>query len=154
MEKLSLNELIGRVSDRLKPIALARNITISLHTRPITLEGDERRLDQVVSNLIDNAVKYTEPGGKVSVELSQEGDEAILRVADTGVGIAKENIPYLFDRFFRVDKARVRGGQSSTGLGLSIVDQFVRLHGGYIEVSSEEGKGSVFTVHLPLVQGK
>jgi signal transduction histidine kinase len=113
--------------------------------------SDPARLEQVVSNLIDNAIKYTDSGGKIFIELRQSGNEAVLSVRDTGIGIPQEEIAHLFDRFYRVDKARSRG-TGGTGLGLSIVDKIVQLHNGYIEVHSEEGVGSEFIVRLPIDQ--
>ena len=98
---------------------------------------------------MDNAVKYTPRGGRVRAELSRRDKKAIVRVVDTGIGIPKADQLHVFDRFYRVDKARSRetGG---TGLGLSIVKQIVLLHGGTVTLSSEEDKGSTFTVELPL----
>lgn len=113
------------------------------------MSGDATRLTQVFYNLTDNAIKYTPRGGTVRLELARKDKKAVARVVDTGIGIPKEDQLHIFDRFYRVDKARSRetGG---TGLGLSIVKQMVLLHGGSISVGSEEGKGSVFTVELPL----
>ena len=101
---------------------------------------------------MDNAVKYTQNGGVIRVALQRQGREARLTVADNGPGIPKDSLPHLFDRFYRVDKARSREA-GGTGLGLSIVHQLVLLHGGAIHVESEEGKGTTFVVELPLHQG-
>ena len=103
---------------------------------------------RVFSNLMDNAIKYTGRGGSVRVEMSRRDKKVIVKVIDTGIGIPREDQLHIFDRFYRVDKARSRetGG---TGLGLSIVRQIVLLHGGTVSVSSEEEKGSTFTVELP-----
>ena len=112
--------------------------------------GDRLKLQQVVYNVIDNAIKYTPRGGEVRVELSRAGKRAVIRVEDTGIGIPQEDLPHIFDRFYRVDKARSRetGG---TGLGLSIVRQIVLLHNGDIHAESEENKGTVFIIELPLI---
>ena len=101
---------------------------------------------------MENAVKYTQQGGQVKVTLQRQGREAKLTVTDNGPGIPKEDQAHIFDRFYRVDKARSRetGG---TGLGLSIVHQMVLMHGGTVSVDSEEGNGSTFTVELPIHQG-
>ena len=103
----------------------------------------------MVYNLTDNAVKYTQNGGAVRVELAKSGKKAVVTVTDNGIGIPAKDVPHIFDRFYRVDKARSRetGG---TGLGLAIVKQTVNLHGGEITFTSEEGVGSVFTVELPV----
>ena len=103
-------------------------------------------------NLMDNAVKYTQDGGAIRVRLIRSGRDAILTVTDNGPGIPKEDQSHIFDRFYRVDKARSREA-GGTGLGLAIVHQLVMLHGGEIHVESEVGKGTTFTVELPLHQG-
>ena len=114
--------------------------------------ADCPKLTQVVYNLMENASKYTQEGGTIRVRLIRSGRDAILTVADNGPGIPKEDQAHIFDRFYRVDKARSRetGG---TGLGLSIVHQMVLMHGGTVSVDSEEGGGSTFTVELPIHQG-
>ncbi len=102
-------------------------------------------------NLVENAVRYTNPGGRVTVTVEAQQDQALLLVRDTGIGIAPEHLPHLFERFYRADPARRRtGGSSSSGLGLSIVEWIVRAHGGTVAVESWVGRGSSFTVTLPL----
>jgi signal transduction histidine kinase len=93
-------------------------------------------------------VNYTPDGGRVEIALSVNDDDAIVTVSDTGIGIPAEHLPHIFDRFYRVDRARNRD-DGGTGLGLAIVDSFVKAHGGQVEVTSEPGEGSVFTVFLP-----
>ena len=109
------------------------------------------RLEQLLSNLIENAIKYNKPGGRVEVTGVQQQEIAILHVRDTGIGIPPEHIPRLFERFYRVDTSRSRaiGG---TGLGLSIVKHIAVLYGGEVHVESTPGVGSVFTVRLPRCQ--
>ena len=114
--------------------------------------ADCAKLTQVVYNILDNAIKYTPEGGLIKVRLIRSGRDAILSVSDNGPGIPKEDQPHIFDRFYRVDKARSRD-TGGTGLGLSIVNQLVLMHGGSVSVQSEEGKGSTFTVELPIHQG-
>jgi signal transduction histidine kinase len=111
--------------------------------------GDKGRLRQLFLNLVDNAVKYTPSGGSVTLALERQGNEAVFEVSDTGIGIPQTELGKIFDRFYRVDKARSRelGG---TGLGLSIAKWIVELHRGSITVTSEPQKGSTFTVHLPI----
>ncbi len=107
----------------------------------------------MVSNLIDNAIKYTHSGGKVEISLEEDGTSAILKVKDSGVGISGEDLSSVFNRFYRTDKARTREGGSVTsgvGLGLSICKEIVESYNGTIEAESEQGVGSVFTVRLPL----
>lgn len=115
--------------------------------------GDADRLKQLVLNLVDNAIKYTPPGGHVSLSLSKRDGWASIQISDTGVGIPPEDLPYIFDRFYRVDKARNRG-QGGSGLGLSIAKWIAQVHGGDIEVASQVGQGTTFTVILPLVEKK
>ncbi len=133
-------------------VAQAKNVT--LQSEPLAADvqvwADEEGLLTVLNNLVDNAVNYTPPGGRVSVRWSVEGPRVVLEVADTGIGIPKQHQARVFERFFRVDKARSRelGG---TGLGLSIVKHWVQVFGGTVEVASELGRGSTFTFRVPLV---
>ena len=146
---LAVAELLNDNMRRLQPLARERGIEMTLAVREqVTVNGDANRLSQVFYNLMDNAIKYTGRGGSVRVELTKREKKAVVKVIDTGIGIPKEDQPHVFDRFYRVDKARSRetGG---TGLGLSIVKQIVLMHGGRVEVASEENKGSTFTVELP-----
>ena len=115
--------------------------------------GDTVKLQQVFYNVIDNAIKYTPRGGEVHVSLARAGKRAIIRISDTGIGIPADDLPHIFDRFYRVDKARSRA-TGGTGLGLSIVKQIVQLHGGSILATSEEGHGTTFVIELPLAQKK
>ncbi len=114
----------------------------------VLVRGDEQQLGLMLRNLLDNAVKYTPEGGVVSVEIFFEGSDAIARVSDTGIGIPLNAQSRVFERFYRVDKDRSRGS-GGTGLGLSIVKHVVELHGGYLELKSQLGEGSTFTVRLP-----
>lgn len=132
----------------------ARGIAVALGAEDQALiVGDRDRLKQVLLNLVDNAIKYTVPGGKVTLSLMKEDGWVKLAVQDTGIGIAAENIPNLFDRFYRVDKARARDA-GGTGLGLAIAKAVVEAHNGRITVESQLGKGSTFTVWLPLAETK
>ena len=111
--------------------------------------GDPVRIGQLIFNLIDNAVKYTPHGHGVFLSVENNGGSAILKVRDTGMGISKDDLPYIFDRFYRVDKARTRDA-GGVGLGLSICREIVESMKGAIEAESEVGAGTVFTVRLPL----
>ena len=150
IEQVNLSELAEETLRMLHPMVQERGQTLKERIFPdIHLEGDRSKLSQVIYNLTENAVKYTPDGGKIQVSLTQKGKNVVLTVQDNGVGIPKEDQSHIFDRFYRVDKARSRetGG---TGLGLSIVRQMVQLHGGTIRVDSEMGQGSTFTVELPV----
>ena len=118
-----------------------------------TVHGDQGIIRRVVDNLVVNAITYTPAGGKVDVTVVAENDEAVLRVTDTGIGIPKDDQDRIFERFYRVDKARSRSA-GGTGLGLAIVKHGVGLHGGSVEVDSRLAKGSTFTVRFPLARGE
>jgi signal transduction histidine kinase len=115
----------------------------------VRIVGDELRLRQMFLNLIANGVKYTPEGGTLEIAISREGEKARVDVTDSGIGIPFESQPHIFDRFYRVDKARNRMDGGS-GLGLSIVKSIAVAHGGHIRVESTPGRGSTFTVWLPV----
>ena len=117
-----------------------------------TVLATKDEIHQVIYNLTDNAVKYTPPGGAVQVSLSRESGEVVLTVADNGVGIPEADLPRIFERFYRVDKARSREA-GGTGLGLSIVSDTVKRRGGTVEAANRTGGGSVFTVRWPRMEG-
>jgi signal transduction histidine kinase len=114
---------------------------------PVTAEGDRARLKQVIVNLVDNAIKYTPEGGAVKVSVCLEKQHAVVRVEDNGTGIPADALPHLFERFYRVDKARSRQ-MGGAGLGLAIVKSIVAAHGGQVTVESAEGRGTQFRVEL------
>ena len=148
-EDLDLSELTEETVRILLPAAEKRSQQLESRVAPgLHMWGDRTKLNQVMYNLIDNAMKYTQDGGRILVSLEENGDLLVWRVRDNGVGIPPEDQEHIFDRFYRVDKARSRetGG---TGLGLSIVRQLVSMHGGRISVESQPGQGSCFTVTLP-----
>ena len=138
------------VLTRLKPIAEKKNIEILFESfRPVVAEIDEVKFSQVISNLVDNAIKYNNIDGWVHVSLNADYQYFYIRVEDSGIGIPKESQDMVFDRFYRVDKARSRqtGG---TGLGLAIVKKIILMHHGTVKLHSEEGLGTTFTVRVPL----
>jgi heavy metal sensor kinase len=147
-----LAQLAASTADQMGLLAEDKRIqVICTGVRGVWVEGDRARMKQVVVNLLDNAIKYTPEGGAVSLKVEAEDGRAILEVADNGVGIPPEALPRVFERFFRVDKARSRG-QGGAGLGLSIVKSICAAHHGRVEVSSEPGRGSRFRVELPRVR--
>jgi signal transduction histidine kinase len=125
-------------------------LTVSLPTQTIWLHADAARLEQVVVNLLTNAAKYTDQGGHVWLTVQQEGDEALLSVRDTGVGIAPEILPRIFDLFTQAEQSLDRS-QGGLGIGLALVQRLVEMHGGTVAVSSVLGQGSEFVVRLPVV---
>ena len=151
-EDVNLGDLIAAVVEQVRPMGERRSLNIEVHPGPpVVLQGDEDLLLQLLLNLLDNAIKYTRPGGAVTVGWSVGAGQVELWVRDTGIGIAEEHVERIFDRFYRVDRARSRTG-GGAGLGLSICRWIVEAHGGYITVRSEPGQGAVFTVRLPLTR--
>ena len=149
-ELVSLDELAHEVAVQLAPLAAARGLRLEVsRAEPAVVAGDQTCLLQLLLNLADNALKYTPAGGSVTIGVGREAGWATLVVADTGIGIAAEHLSHLFERFYRVDKARSRV-EGGSGLGLAICDWIARVHGGRIEVTSVPGQGSTFTVYLPL----
>jgi len=151
LETLRMEELVADIVEAMRPAAESKGLSLSLEVRgPIPpLEGDRARLEQVMNNLLSNAIKFTPEGGEVWVRLTREDNQIEVAVADTGIGIAPEEMPHLFGKFFRATSAVERriGG---TGLGLFITKSIVELHGGKIWAESELGKGSTFYFTLPL----
>jgi two-component system phosphate regulon sensor histidine kinase PhoR len=147
---LDLASLVGATSDQMLLLAEDRNIRVTRETgSPVHVMGDRARLKQVVVNLIDNAVKYTPPGGSVHLKVHEAGGRGILEITDTGVGIPAEAVPLVFERFFRVGRDRSFENDGA-GLGLAIVKSICVAHGGRVEVESAAGSGSRFVVTLPL----
>ena len=148
--EVNINELLEIILKRLKPIARKRNIEVIFESfRSVTAEVDEVKLSLAISNLIENAVKYNIDDGWVRVSLNADHKYFYVKVADSGIGIPDNAQNYIFDRFYRVDKARARqtGG---TGLGLAITKNVVLMHNGAIKVYSKENEGSTFTIRIPL----
>lgn len=145
-----INFLLERIYLQLKPLADLKSIDIQMAlNEKIQLKVDSGRLQQAIINIAENAIKYTLEGGIVKIKLYKENKEAVIEIEDNGIGIPSENIDNIFERFYRVDKARSRD-TGGTGLGLSIAWQIVTLHGGTIEVKSSVGEGSTFYIILPI----
>lgn len=147
-QMVSLRDLLLDAQDRAMLLAGDRQIIVGRQD-DLWVKGDAHKLDQMINNLVGNAVKYTPDGGIITLSLCEEDGWARLDVSDTGMGIAPEHLPHLFDRFYRVDKARSRAA-GGTGLGLAIVKGIAEQHGGRVAVTSELGKGTMFTVWLKL----
>ena len=146
---VDLSAVGRRAVSMLLPVADAAQVTIETTWKSgCTLRCTEDDLYQICFNLIENAVKYNFPGGKVFVSTRRNGDQVLFEVADTGIGIPEEELPKVFNRFYRVDKARSRAA-GGTGLGLSIVRDTVRRHGGWVTAQRRDPEGSVFTVGFP-----
>ena len=149
-EAVSLPDVVRGAVEQVRPVASERGIELQLASSPaVTLRADEDLLLQLLLNLLDNAIKYTPVGGQVIVGWNVGAVQVELWVRDTGIGIASEHLPHLFDRFYRVDKARSRA-EGRAGLGLAISRWIAEAHGGSISVESAPGKGSTFAVTLPI----
>lgn len=147
---VKINELLEQLLKRLKPIAKNSNIELVYESfRPVTAEIDEVKLSLALSNLIENAIKYNTEDGWVRVSLNADHKYFYVKVSDSGIGIPEDAKDFIFDRFYRVDKARSRG-TGGTGLGLSITKNVIHMHKGAIKVHSEENEGSTFTVRVPI----
>ena len=133
-----------RTQDEEKKYELVRDYPIT----SVWIEIDTDKMTQVIDNILNNAIKYSPDGGKITVSMKTTDDQMILSISDQGLGIPKEDLPKIFDRFYRVDKARSRA-QGGTGLGLAIAKEIIKQHNGFIWAKSEYGKGSTFTIVLP-----
>jgi len=148
--RFDLAELAATTADQMSLLAEDKELSVGCDSATeVTVEGDRARLKQVVVNLLDNAIKYTPRGGRVSLSVRREGAYAVLDVSDTGIGIPAEALAHVFKRFYRVDgsRSRERGG---AGLGLSIVESICLAHGAELEVTSALGEGSRFRIRQPL----
>lgn len=149
-EKVQLDEILLSVYERYESAANKKNINLDIKKiTPLVLKGHRALLERMFSNLVDNAVRYTKSGGRIELSLYKEGEAGVFIISDTGIGIPKDSIPYIFDRFYVVEKSRFkeRGG---VGLGLSIIKRVADIHGGVINVRSEINKGTEFEIRFPL----
>ncbi|ELS03262.1 histidine kinase [Xenococcus sp. PCC 7305] len=151
-EKIALANLIIEVEEDLAALAMASEIELSSQikvSQPVEIVGDRTQLYRLITNLVTNAIQYTPAVGKVTLSMIEEHNDVVISIRDTGIGIAKKDQKHIFDRFYRVDKARSRS-QGGSGLGLAIAKAIALAHHGSIQVTSELNKGSTFIVRLPL----
>jgi heavy metal sensor kinase len=146
-ERLDLRTVVEETASMLGPLAVERKVALTVSAESVEVLGDRDRLREVAANLIANAIRYNREGGKVDVALAAAGEEAVLTVADTGIGIPEKDQGHIFERFYRVDKNRSRE-QGGSGLGLAIAKWVVEAHGGHLSFASREGQGTTFTVRL------
>lgn len=154
-ERVNLNKSLEEAFHIMKPLADNKDIKLTYNDYKdnIAIYGSTDKLKQMVINVVDNAVKYTNAHGQVEINLARRSGMAVISISDTGIGIRQENISRLFERFYRVDKARSRAS-GGTGLGLAIVKHIVKSLNGEIEVKSKVGEGTIFTIYLPVVNSK
>jgi two-component system phosphate regulon sensor histidine kinase PhoR len=149
MSPVNLNLLVQEVIAQLNALAQRQPVAITadLVTDLPIIKADRDRIRQTLTNLAHNAIKFNHPGGRVTIATKVDGESVTVSVSDTGIGISKEDLPHVFERFYKVDKARPTGG---SGLGLAIAKHVVQAHGGRIWARSEEGTGSTFSFSLPI----
>jgi signal transduction histidine kinase len=148
LDEVDMNELVDQAGELFAGVAEDGGLTLTVeHSAAAhTVKGDRRKLQRVIANLIDNAIKYTPRGGLVRVTLKSEPGRVCVAVSDNGIGIEPKNLPRIFERFYRCDESR---HQTGNGLGLSLAQAIARSHGGGLSVSSKPGQGSVFSLILP-----
>jgi heavy metal sensor kinase len=151
-EPVNLSNMARSLAEQLEPVAASKNVILSWNCDPdVTLSGDASWIERVILNLVDNAIKFTRPGGHVWMTLTTNRNDAILEVADDGVGIAPEAVPHIFERFYRADPSRANRADGA-GLGLSLVKWAVDQHHGSVEVESTPGHGTQFVVKFPVLE--
>ena len=149
-----MEPLVREVVETAQILGEEAGITVTVPiVQAVTIHGDSERLRQLLLNLVTNAIKYTARGGHVELSLEARHDEAIIAVRDDGIGIATADLPFIFDRFWRVDRVRSRTEGGGSGLGLAICQWIAQAHDGRIDVTSRLGRGSTFTVVLPALAG-
>ncbi len=151
METVSLTELINEACDLYQALASDNDVKLESQIEENLLtSGNKQFLQRLIGNLLDNAIKYTPSSGRVTIDHEVVGDDVLIRVADTGIGISKTDLPNIFQRFYRCDQSRSKPG---TGLGLSLAQAIAKAHWGNISVKSEISRGTQFTITLPLQAG-
>jgi two-component system phosphate regulon sensor histidine kinase PhoR len=152
LDEVDLEEVARQTLASFDPQAARKGVNVQVHVlRPVRVEADRERLTQVLVNLVDNALRHTPSGGAVTVELDAQGNEAIVRVRDTGEGIPYRDLPHIFERFYVADRSRARES-GGAGLGLAIVKGIIDAHDGSISAESALGSGTAITIHLPIVR--
>ena len=149
MERIDLAKSVQANVERIRPLAKERGISIHCQLEPIEIIGHTEQIDQVLMNLLGNAIHYNKPSGDIQIKTSTETGSAILTIADTGVGIGASDLPHIFERFYRADPSRSLA-QGHTGLGLAICKAIIKAHSGSITASSEPGTGTTFAIKLPI----
>ncbi|MBD1371662.1 HAMP domain-containing protein [Hazenella sp. IB182357] len=152
IDEVEVTTLVRRIERKFSTLAKEENVQLRVEMSDALplVYWDEDKIEQVLTNLVDNAIRHTPASGSVCLSVTVQSDRILLAVADTGNGIPEEDLPFVFERFYKADKARTRGQSGGTGLGLSIVKHLVRAHQGEVTVKSQVGRGTTFTVSLPI----
>jgi len=152
-EPVALEPVLSGILELTKPLADAGKVSLELNTQNSMLKvhGDRESLKQAFANLVSNAIRYNRQGGTVAIRMKEQGNELAVEISDTGIGISQENLPFIFDEFFRVKSGETQHVTGS-GLGLPIAKRIIETHNGHIQVQSELGKGTTFTILLPKAQ--
>lgn len=149
-ENIDIAHVVKRACQKILPLAKKKNIDIKIKVKKQTILANKESLEQMILIFLDNAVKYTLKKGKVAVSIRVDKKRLTIEVKDTGIGIAKKDIPHIFDRFYRVEESRSKSKVAGFGLGLSLAKKIIEIHKGSVKVSSIVGKGTTFTIKLPL----
>jgi len=150
LEKTNVYECVMKALISFENQFRNKNIELITNISELSINADKDKLTQIIINIMSNAIKYTPKGGVVKVDVTEKQDEVILSVSDNGIGISEEDLPYIFERFYRADKSRSRETGGS-GIGLAIVKSLVEAHSGTVNVKSCYGRGSTFTIRLPKI---
>ena len=149
-KELDIKEVMKNVHRKILPLVKQKGVDVKLEIESQTIRGDKESLEEMMLIFLDNAVKYTPSGGKITVTAERKGKLLSIKVKDTGIGISRENIPHIFDRFYQVDRSRSKDKVAGFGLGLSLAKKIIEMYKGSVEVVSVLGKGATFTIKLPL----
>jgi len=153
IQNIPISQLIKKVKDMLSPLAKKKGIKqiyLNLPEKEIYVKGDRLYLSELFMNILDNAIRYNRPEGMINVTVGKKDNEVFARISDTGIGISSQDLPYIFERFYRGQLSSSKNDTKGTGLGLSIAKEIIEIHHGRIEVMSKEKEGSTFTVYLPI----
>lgn len=148
-ENVSVAEILSAAIDKIKPLAGKNKISIKTHIKNLEIEGDKKSLTETLVILLDNAVKYSNKNSSVEISSGKDDGHFMISVSDKGIGIESKDLPFIFDRFYRVEKSRSKD-VAGYGLGLSIAKKIISVHNGSISVKSKKGKGTTFTIKLPV----
>ena len=149
-ENVDIDQVVKKACQKILPLTKKKNIDLKTKVKKQIIYANKESLEQMILIFLDNAVKYTPKNGRITAVMETDKKKLILKVKDTGIGIAKKDIPHIFDRFYRADQSRSKGKVAGFGLGLSLAKKIIEIHKGSVKVNSALGKGAAFTIKLPL----